>query len=139
MNVRKGFTLIELLAVIVVLAILIVMAVPRYIDLQAKTRVASLNGLANAFNAAVVAVRGSWNAQNRPAGGSVMLDTLSVSTTATGYPRALATGIGAVVDVSAFTVVYTAPTATFAIPSTTNCFVTYTETTGSSAVTSSGC
>lgn len=139
MNAQKGFTLIELVIVIIVLAVIAVMAVPRYIDLQTKTRVASLNALASAFNAAVVTVRGGWNAQNRPAAGTVMLDTLSVAATSTGYPRALATGIGAVVDVSAFTATYTSPTATFAIPSTTNCLVTYTETAGTSSVTTTGC
>lgn len=42
---KNGFTLIELVVVIIVLAILSVIAVPRFIELQSDARISSLKGL----------------------------------------------------------------------------------------------
>jgi MSHA pilin protein MshA len=42
---EKGFTLIELVMVIVILAILAAVAVPRFIDLQSDARVSSAKGI----------------------------------------------------------------------------------------------
>lgn len=45
---QSGFTLIELVAVIVLLGILAVTAVPRFVNLQADARIATLNGVRGA-------------------------------------------------------------------------------------------
>ncbi len=45
----KGFTLIELVMVIVVLAILAAVAIPRFIDLQSDARVATAKGIGGAI------------------------------------------------------------------------------------------
>ncbi len=52
MHKQKGFTLIELIMVLVLLSILAVVAVPRYIDLQASAQQASLNGVLGAVRSA---------------------------------------------------------------------------------------
>lgn len=50
---QSGFTLIELVAVIVLLGILAVTALPRFINLQADARIAVLDGLSGAMNGAM--------------------------------------------------------------------------------------
>lgn len=45
---KKGFTLIELVMVIVILAILAAVAIPRFIDLQSDARVSTAKGIGGA-------------------------------------------------------------------------------------------
>lgn len=52
----KGFTLIELVVVIVILGILSVTAVPKYINLQAEARTATLEGVKAAMQGAAALV-----------------------------------------------------------------------------------
>ncbi len=46
---NKGFTLIELVMVIVILAILAAVAIPRFIDLQSDARIATAKGIGGAL------------------------------------------------------------------------------------------
>ncbi|WP_299809878.1 type II secretion system protein [uncultured Shewanella sp.] len=48
---KNGFTLIELVVVIIILAILSVIAVPRFIELQSDARISSLQGLKGEMHA----------------------------------------------------------------------------------------
>ena len=49
---QRGFTLIQLVMVIVILAILAAVAVPRFIDLQSDARVSSAKGVGGAISGA---------------------------------------------------------------------------------------
>ncbi len=53
MNKQTGFTLIELVAVLVILALLGAMAVPRFASIQNEARDAALNGSSNAVKSAL--------------------------------------------------------------------------------------
>ncbi len=52
MNKQTGFTLIELVAVLVILALLGAMAVPRFVDVQTEALTAAQNGSSNAVKSA---------------------------------------------------------------------------------------
>lgn len=52
MRCRGGFTLIELIMVIVILAVLSVVAIPRYVDLQSEAKRAAADGTLAAASAA---------------------------------------------------------------------------------------
>lgn len=52
MKEQAGFTLIELIAVLVILALLGAMAVPRFVDVQSEALVAAKNGTKNAVKTA---------------------------------------------------------------------------------------
>lgn len=60
MKRQSGFTLIEMVAVIIILAILAAVAFPRFTNLAAKARLASLYGLAGGLRSAVALARSTW-------------------------------------------------------------------------------
>ena len=49
MKIQKGFTMIELVMVIVILGILAVVAIPRFIELQANAQQAAVDGMASSL------------------------------------------------------------------------------------------
>jgi MSHA pilin protein MshA len=100
MNKQSGFTLIELVAVIVLLGILAVTALPRFVNLQVDARIAVLEGVIGAMNGAGTQVyaksliEGSENASP----GSLTINGAAVATTY-GYPSEAS--IEAMLDLSA--------------------------------------
>lgn len=71
---KKGFTLIELVMVIVILAILAAVAIPRFIDLREDARSASAKGIAGAIMGTAAIIHANYNVK-----GSTMYYTLGTT------------------------------------------------------------
>lgn len=62
-HARRGFTLTELIAVILLIAILGAVALPRFLNVSREARIAALNGIAGAMRATSDIVQASARAQ----------------------------------------------------------------------------
>ena len=163
MKRQAGFTLIELVVVIVILGILAVTAAPRFLNLQKDARQASLQGLAGAMNGAAGITYGKAAVTGNETKTAVTdvdgIDTIY------GYPTATDGGVGVAVtglttndwsrvavasddDNAAKMVVtfYNSDISDEDGVTDTNCYVTYTQATGtdtdksySVAVVDTGC
>jgi MSHA pilin protein MshA len=101
---QAGFTLIELIIVIIILAILVAFAIPKYMSLDTTARTNVVYGMQGALRSAAAMVRVVAKANGAP-GGIVTIDTstganVTVNTT-TYYPVASAAGIVAALESTA--------------------------------------
>ena len=89
---QSGFTLIELVAVIVLLGILAVTALPRFVNLQRDARLAVLDGLEAAMQGAGTQVYAKALIDGTEASSNVLADAITVGSntieTVNGYPAA---------------------------------------------------
>ncbi len=146
MNRRiKGFTMIELIVVIAIIGILAAIAVPRFMTQTGNARIAALNGLGGAIHSATALSQAEYIAEGNSSAStstSVTMNGTAVTVIAgTGRPAGTAAGVGtALQTISGFAGTYAAGVATFDFSTAiTNCKLTYTDSTGVVAVTTSGC
>jgi len=146
---QRGFTLIELIVVIIILAIVSAIALPKFLNMQREARIAQLNAMAGSIKAAALLVRGKAEATNADltsTTATLAINAYGVTTVDLdyGYPDATSTGIQGVVKAGSEWTITGSNPIIFQWGTFTNCNVSYTAPAAAGSrptitITDSGC
>lgn len=128
---QGGFTLIELIMVIVILGILAAFAVPKFVNLGADARAATLQGAFGSVKSTSAMIHSSWLAKNDTAATTITYEGGSAGIV-NGYPSAADIAAAAGLIAADFTITNTTTVTTIepagiTAANATTCRVTYTE------------
>ena len=128
----RGFSLIEVLAVIVILAIMGVVVIPRLSDVRGETREASMRWLAGSMRTSAGLTVAKWNVNGQTGSTVAMADGTVVDVLPTsGHPRASGAGIDSAARVPEKIVCSGSPVRTCVpVDGPASCSISYDERTG---------
>ncbi|OUR71974.1 hypothetical protein A9Q78_08155 [Methylophaga sp. 41_12_T18] len=131
MKKQQGFTLIELVMVIVILGILAATALPKFANLQADARYASLQAAQGAFKSAASIAHAKWLIDST----TVTIEGVTVAYNSIGYPTEAT--IADIAGISSTDYDYTTTSGVLHVDGKASCAFTYDANGGAGALSPS--
>lgn len=142
---HNGFSFLQLIIVLIIIAGIAIIAIPRFIHQTSNARIAALNGLVDAINNASISAVTAYHLNTASTNSNVININIKGKTitvnNGTGFPTSDVSGIGAILPaLSDYSVIYKDSVAIYNFNTpVADCMVIYNATTGQATADNSGC